>query len=230
MNLPLHLFISCKKEYFKDRGRFGEGGIWMRLERLNQNKFKVILTDEDMSERGISKDDLWKDLPKVRDLFRDMMIEADDVLGFKIDGPVAVEVYTMPAQGMIIIVTKEFSNDPFDIDDFEEGYIEMQVTIDETKEIMYEFSDIEHVIQLCPRLYNISIYGGSLYFYESKYYIVFSDYDFIEEQKEGVVSLLSEFGTPSTLSIVRLQEYGKELITGDAVLRMYRTFYEVMYK
>ncbi len=83
----------------------------MRLERLNTNKFKVFLTFDDMKERGITKEDLWQDLPKVHDLFRDMMLEAANELGFKVDGPIAVEVYAMPAQGMVIIVTKGLPDD-----------------------------------------------------------------------------------------------------------------------
>lgn len=63
----------------------------MRLERLAIDKFKVFLTFDDMDERGITKEDLWQDVPKVHDLFRDMMLEADDELGFKVDGPIAVD-------------------------------------------------------------------------------------------------------------------------------------------
>lgn len=196
----------------------------MRLERLNTNKFKVFLTFDDMKERGITKEDLWQDLPKVHDLFRDMMLEADDELGFKVDGPIAVEVYAMPAQGMVIIVTKGIPDDHFDEEGFEEGYIEMQVTLDETDEIFYEFGDIEDVIALSSRLYSLGVIGGALFSFEMRYYLKFDEFDVDEVEEEAFVALLSEFGNPSTVSSYRVEEYGKELMSSEAILRLYMTF------
>lgn len=200
-----------------------EEGDRMRLERLNTNKFKVFLTYDDMRERGLTKEDLWQDLPKVHDLFRDMMHEADDELGFKVDGPIAVEVYAMPAQGMIIIVSKSDADD-FDEEGFEEGYIEMQVTLDETDDIFYEFDNIEDVIALTSRLYPFGIRGGSLYAFENRYFIRFDEFDFDMNNEEAFVALLSEFGTPSTVSSHRVEEYGKEIIMYEAMQRLYVHF------
>ncbi|MED2244001.1 adaptor protein MecA, partial [Bacillus thuringiensis] len=35
----------------------------MRLERLNYNKIKIFLTFDDLSERGLTKEDLWRNAP-----------------------------------------------------------------------------------------------------------------------------------------------------------------------
>jgi len=83
----------------------------MRLERLNGNKIKIFLTFDDLAERGISKDDLWRNLPKVQQLFRDMIMEADDELGFHADGPIEIEVFSLPAQGLVVIVSKRWDPD-----------------------------------------------------------------------------------------------------------------------
>ncbi|KHF40368.1 genetic competence negative regulator [Halalkalibacter okhensis] len=196
----------------------------MRLERLNTNKFKAFLTFDDMRERGLTKEDLWQDLPKVHDLFRDMILEADDELGFKVDGPIAVEVYAMPAQGMVIIVSKSTSDEDFDEEGFEEGYIEMQVTLDETEDIFYEFADIEDVIALSSRLFPFGIQGGSLYSYKNQYFIKFEEFDVDFVDEETFVALLSEFGNPSTVSSYVVNEYGKRLIKYDSIKELYGTF------
>lgn len=81
----------------------------MRLERLNYNKIKIFLTFDDLSERGLTKEDLWRNAPKVQQLFRDMMQEANTELGFEADGPIAVEVFSLQAQGMVVIVTKKIT-------------------------------------------------------------------------------------------------------------------------
>ncbi|MFC0559848.1 genetic competence negative regulator [Halalkalibacter alkalisediminis] len=198
----------------------------MRLERLNTDKFKAFLTYDDMHERGLTKEDLWQDLPKVHDLFRDMIIEADDELGFKVDGPIAVEVYAMPAQGMVIIVSKSQADDDFDEEGFEEGYIEMQVTLDETDDIFYEFQDIEDVIALSSRLHPFGIKGGKLYSYQNQYFIKFEEYDVDVVDEEAFVALLSEFGSPSTVSSYLVEEYGKKLMKADSILQLYSCFIE----
>ncbi|MFC0472927.1 genetic competence negative regulator [Halalkalibacter kiskunsagensis] len=196
----------------------------MRLERLNTNKFKAFLTFDDMRERGLTKEDLWQDLPKVHDLFRDMILEADDELGFKVDGPIAVEVYAMPAQGMVIIVSKSIGDEEFDEEGFEEGYIEMQVTLDETEDIFYEFEDIEDVIAASSRLFPFGIQGGALYSYKGKYYVKFEEFDVDVVDEDSFVALLSEFGSPSTVSSFLVEEYGKCLMKYDAILELYNTF------
>ncbi|MCM2674305.1 genetic competence negative regulator [Alkalicoccobacillus plakortidis] len=196
----------------------------MRLERLAVDKFKVFLTFDDMHDRGITKEDLWQDVPKVHDLFRDMMLEADDELGFKVDGPIAVEVFAMPAQGMVFIVSKGQADDDFDDEGFEEGYIEMQVTLDETDEIFYELFHFEAAIGLASRLYSFGVKGGKLYSFQNRYFIKFDEFE-IEDVNEGAfISLLAEFGNPSTISSYRVDEYGKQLMADNAVESLYHYF------
>ncbi|MDQ0205884.1 genetic competence negative regulator [Alkalicoccobacillus murimartini] len=196
----------------------------MRLERLAVDKFKVFLTFDDMHDRGITKEDLWQDVPKVHDLFRDMMLEADDELGFKVDGPIAVEVFAMPAQGMVFIVSKGQADDDFDDEGFEEGYIEMQVTLDETDEIFYELFHFEAAIGLASRLYSFGVKGGKLYSFQDRFFIKFEEQE-IEDVNEGAfIALLAEFGNPSTISSYRVDEYGKRLMETDAIKQLYDYF------
>lgn len=196
----------------------------MRLERLNYDKIKIFLTFDDLSERGITKEELWQDIPKVHQLFRDMMLEASDELGFEADGPIAVEVFSLPAQGMVIIVTK--SNYDEDIEEFDDGYIEMEVTLDESEEIIYEFENIEDVISLAPRLASFGVPSGSLLYFENKYYLTFEEKDVFDIDTDAFIALLSEFGNPSTITIFRLNEYGKKLLNGNAIEELYRNFYK----
>ncbi|WP_059103525.1 genetic competence negative regulator [Shouchella shacheensis] len=198
----------------------------MRLERLAIDKFKVFLTFDDMNERGITKEDLWQDVPKVHDLFRDMMLEADDELGFKVDGPIAVEVFAMPAQGMVFIVTKGSQMDEFEDDTFDDGYIEMQVTVDETDEVFYEFDQFEAVLGLAARLKDLAITGGELHSYNHHFFLRFHDEEIKESNEETLIALLSEFGNPATISSYRVHEYGKCLMEKDAITQLCHYFYK----
>lgn len=196
----------------------------MRLERLNYDKIKIFLTFDDLSERGITKEEMWQDIPKVHQLFRDMMLEANDELGFEADGPIAVEVFSLPAQGMVIIVTKSYNDE--EIEEFDDGYIEMEVTLDESEEIIYEFKNIEDVISLAPRLSSFGVPTGSLLYFETKYYLTFEEKDVLDIDTDTFIALLSEYGNPSTITIFRLNEYGKKLLNGNAIEQLYRNFYK----
>lgn len=192
----------------------------MRLERLNSDKIKIFLTFDDLQERGLSKDDLWSNLPKVQDLFREMIMEADDELGFQADGPIEVEVFSLPAQGMVIVVSKSLDTDFIDEDD---EFIEMQVTLDESDEILYRFNDIEDVISLSAKCQTLGETGGRLYVYDNKYYLEFTDLD-VSTEWEVFVAVLAEYGQPSTLTHHRLAEYGKCLMDEKALQHLYDTF------
>ncbi|MBC6975581.1 genetic competence negative regulator [Bacillus sp. Xin] len=193
----------------------------MRLERLNYNKIKIFLTFDDLSERGLTKEDLWKNAPKVQQLFRDMMQEANKELGFEADGPIAVEVFSLQAQGMVVIVTKE-NHETDTEDEFRDEFIEMQVTLDESEHILYEFATFEDVITLASRLYNLGVTGGKLYTWDGRFYL------WIEEEpallKADIIAILAEYGNSSTATIYRIIEYGKELMDSQAIQQIYKYF------
>jgi len=195
----------------------------MRLERLAYDKIKIFLTYDDLNERGITKEELWQDVPKVHRLFREMIMEADDELGFKVDGPIAVEVFSLPAQGMVVIVTKGSAESDFE-DDYNDEYIEMQVTLDESDEVFYEFRSFEDVIGLSKRLINVGILGGTLYSFQSQFYLKFDEEEFAEYELDSLVALLAEFGNPSTITSYRVMEYGKQIMHSTAIEQLNHYF------
>lgn len=194
----------------------------MRLERLTYNKIKVFLTLDDLHERGISKEEMWEDLPKVHELFRDMMLEADDELGFKADGPIAVEVFSLPAQGMVVIVTKSQADN--DEEEYDDDFLELQVTMDISDDVFYEFTSFEHIISLAGRLLPLGTAGGEIHYFEGRYYLSFEETDYENIDVDMFVALLSEFGNPSTITKWRVKEYGKPIMKNRAMEQVDRYF------
>ncbi len=194
----------------------------MRLERLNYNKIKIFLTFDDLIERGLTKEDLWHDSLKVHQLFRDMIEEASEELGFEANGPIAVEVFSLQAQGMVVIVTKDIDGQDMD-DDFSDDYIEMQVTVDESDDLFYEFQTFEDVIQLSSRLVSLDIMGGRLYSFNERFYLLFEE-DILQDS-ENFIAILAEFGNSATLTKYRVHEYGKLLIEEEAIKEIYNYFF-----
>jgi adapter protein MecA 1/2 len=192
----------------------------MRLERLTANKIKIFLTSDDLFERGLSKEDIWKDSIKWNQLFHDLLEEASEEFDVDIQGSVAVEIFSLQAQGMIMIITMDES-----IEDEEllyDGFIEMQVRVEGCEDLLYEFEQFEDIIGLCKRLFSLNINGGTLYSLNNRYYFLLDTLDAANNEKAA--SLLSEFGNASILSSHVLAEYGKMIADHNAVETINRFF------
>lgn len=194
----------------------------MRLERLTDNKIKIFLTVDDLSDRGLTKEDIYKDSLKWHQLFHDMLEEASEEFDIEIIGSVAVEIFSLQAQGMVMIVTMIEQDE--DEEQFDDGIIEMQVTVDGSEDILFKFENIEDVIQLAKRLMQSGITGGSLHFMEDHYYILMNG--IAPEDADKTVSLMAEYGVPSILSVHRLVEYGNEIMEERTVETLVHYFYK----
>ena len=192
----------------------------MRLERLNYNKLKVFLTYDDLTERGLTKEDLWTDTFKVKQLFREMIEQASQELNFEPTNSLSVEVFSLQAQGMVVFVTKQYEEETsygeFDEDEFED-FIEMQVMLDESEDMFFEFDSFEDVIQLTKRMSNFYDTDSVLYSFEKRFYMLL-DYHMLSPSEVGnMIAVLAEYGNPSTITKHRVNEYGKILVEKRAL-------------
>ncbi|MEB4867611.1 genetic competence negative regulator [Priestia megaterium] len=192
----------------------------MRLERLNYNKLKVFLTYDDLKERGLTKEDLWTDTFKVKQLFREMIEQASQELNFEPTNSLSVEVFSLQAQGMVVFVTKQYEEETsygeFDEDEFED-FIEMQVMLDESEDMFFEFDSFEDVIQLTKRMSNFYDTDSVLYSFEKRFYVLL-DYHMLSRAEVGnMIAVLAEYGNPSTITKHRVNEYGKILVEKRAL-------------
>ncbi|WP_017184941.1 genetic competence negative regulator [Alkalibacillus haloalkaliphilus] len=188
----------------------------MRLERISVNQFKIFLTYDDLNDRGYSKEDLWNNLPKANQLFQDMLYEASEELEMDLDGMLVVRVHMLQAQGMIIVVTQNEG-------ETDDEYIELKVTMDESKEIMFSFDSIEPIIQLSRTLQNQDV-EASVYQYDQRYYMKVFDQRLLSKKREDLISIMSEFGAPSTVTSYVLEEYGVEIVKNNAIEVMNKYF------
>jgi adapter protein MecA 1/2 len=195
----------------------------MRVERLGGDKVRFFLTLDDLMDRGIEKEDMWRDIPKVHELFNDMMEHAYQELGFEIAGPLAVEVFALPAQGMVVVVTRgnvpKSENDDYDGSDV----YELEVTMEESDRIAFRFSDFEYLVQAALRLEPLVKQAGQVYSYKNSYYLLFGD-EIPASRLEGVIAILLEFGEPSTTTDVFLMEYGKVIWKDNAIKEIIHYF------
>lgn len=193
----------------------------MRVEWVSSNQFKIFLPFDDLIERGFTKEDLWNDISTVRSLFTNMMHEASVELDFELEGILLVQVHMMQAQGMHVYVTQkpEESDEEWD-DDF----IEMKVTLDESENLIFSFEQFEDIIQASKSLDKYRLEGGQLYLLDDIYYLYLEDKMINAVNKENIIAILSEYARPSIITIHRLKEYGKPIMISNALSEIKKYF------
>ncbi|MEI7024581.1 genetic competence negative regulator [Paenibacillus sp. y28] len=198
----------------------------MKIERLSQDKIRIFLTFDDLSERGIQKEDMWREVPKVHELFSEMMEQAYSELGFDVTGPLAVEVFSMPAQGMVVIVTKGMQRgDSRDMEeDSDEEVYEMEVTLETSDTISYMFRDFEHVVQAAKALHALDVICGAMYSYKDRWFLQMEPAELEEQRVATVIAVLSEYGEAASVTEAVLQEYGKTIFTAEAIKQLVQYF------
>ncbi|WP_188206039.1 adaptor protein MecA [Alkalibacillus aidingensis] len=189
----------------------------MRLERISVNQFKIFLTYDDLKDRGYSREDLWNNLPKANQLFQDMLYEASEELEMDLDGMLMVRVHMLQAQGMIIVVTQDESTN-------DDEYIELKVTMDESKELMFAFDSFESIIQVSKTLRTKQSLKTTIFQLDGDYFMMISGESLSSDERDDLISIMSEFASPSTVTSHILQEYGSVIVKDRAIEVMNQYF------
>lgn len=87
----------------------------MKIEKLNDNQIRCTLTSADLANRKIKLSELAYGTEKARNLFQDMMAEANEQFGFNYDNaPLMVEAIPVSPDSIVLIITKV--DDPQELD------------------------------------------------------------------------------------------------------------------
>jgi len=80
----------------------------MKIEKINDNQIKFLLSNEDLRDRNIRLDELAYGSEKAQELFREIMERAGNECNFHAgsDTPLVIEAIPMNRDGIMIIVTK----------------------------------------------------------------------------------------------------------------------------
>ncbi|MEH6942099.1 adaptor protein MecA [Bacillus sp. JJ722] len=215
----------------------------MEIERINEHTVKFYISYVDIEERGFDRDEIWYNRDRSEELFWEMMDEIHHEEEFAIEGPLWIQVQALD-KGLEIMVTKaQFTKDgsnleipiaddkvkELPVDERIESLLDQHFQVkpenneDEATEYdldvlecMIRFQDFEDVISLSKRD-GLEGFKSSLYSFENKYYLYveFEEEEMDEGFIDNTLSILLEYGVESSLTIHRIQEYGKEIIAED---------------
>lgn len=94
----------------------------MRIERISENQIRCTLTKSDLEEHELLLNDLAFGGDRAKELFRDLMAQASDELGFEADNiPLMIEAVPVSSEKIVLIITKMDS--PEELDDRFSKYI-----------------------------------------------------------------------------------------------------------
>ncbi len=209
----------------------------MKIEKINDNQIKFLLTNEDLREREIKLSELAQGSEKAQAFFRDIMTEAMLDCGFDASNtPLMIEAMPVTMDTVMIIVSKVNKDVEIDkvislspkslderkyklseikkIDDFKE-YNE---NIDDEDEIyIYSFKNLDDIISLSSRLYETYNGKNVLYKYQDRYFLSLqNNISFISD----IETILSEYGEKHISNIISkyyLDEHGEIIIKDNAL-------------
>ncbi|WP_144553662.1 adaptor protein MecA [Bacillus sp. X1(2014)] len=222
----------------------------MEIERINENTVKFYISYGDIEERGFDREEIWYNRERSEELFWEMMDEVHDEEEFVIEGPLWIQVQALD-KGLEILVTKaQLSKDgqkfelPIPNDKLKDLPVDEQIDEildhhfnpnhsdeedilleEETLEFLIGFKDFEDVISLSNRA-GLDDLVTKLYHFEGKYYLFteFPEDLFEEDEIDDILSILLEYGFETQLTIHRIQEYGKEIISENVFAEIRKHF------
>lgn len=184
----------------------------MKLERISANKIKYSITFEELTTRGFLQEEIMEDTFVWDVLFDEMIEEAYRLYKMENFGAVAIEIYSLTSQELVLILTLDEEEEECS-EAAEEWLPEEWET---APPAAYRFGDFNKLVNLAEALHSLPLsYGSaSLYAWKNEYFLCFSEESV---QDEGVLGLCSEFGDPSSCTSAYLGEYGQPVIKKNAV-------------
>lgn len=223
-------------------------GYLMEIERINDHTVKFYISYGDIEERGFDREEIWYNRERSEELFWEMMDEMHQEEEFMIEGPLWIQVQALD-KGLEVLVTKaQVSKDgqkfelpiPEDklkdlpVDDKIEELLDQHFSVknsesgndDQSLEFLIAFQDFEDLISLSNRNVLDSL-TTKLYSHEGKYYLYveFLEEEFDEEEIDNSLSLLLEYGHETQMTIYRLEEYGKLIMSEDVFGQVRKYFH-----
>ncbi|QAS51615.1 adaptor protein MecA [Halobacillus litoralis] len=182
------LFWEMMDEVNDQENFQADGPLWIQVQAMDKG-LEVIVTKAQVSQDG-------------------QKLELPDEEGKAIDVPVDEKLESL-------LDDKFHDSEEKSKDDDDEG----QEESDEPLTFTLKFNDFEDIIQLSHYVSPEDSMEQRLFHFEDRYYlyIQFTDEDMSDEVQENILSQLMEYGHESSLTIHRLEEYGKVIFAEQAL-------------
>ena len=203
----------------------------MKIEKLTENKIRVIVNTEDLKENDIDFNLLINRTVENQKLFFEILERAEEELDFHTDGyKLLIEAFSSSDEILVFTITKYLPNDTTNNS---EPIKKKKVSVKRkdinfsNKQIIYSFNSFEEFCDFCSCVnnnINLNITklskNISLYLYNNTYYLVLKNINISYKHLKLFYSIASEFAkllSPSKGFENKLIEHGKVIIKKNAI-------------
>ena len=197
----------------------------MKIEKLTDNKIRIIFNIDDLARKNIDIHSLIKNTDGTQKFFKKLLKEAEKEVGFDAqDSKLLIEAF-ISNDGFFILTFTKITNES------QKKSILPKVKRKKfdlsSKYAIYQFENFNEFCNFCTYLKNSKL-GSlkkfakkiSLYEYNSKYFLVFADIDTEFKDSSLVYVSICEFAKLASNSPCfssRLLEYGKTIYKNNAI-------------
>ncbi|MBQ3145264.1 MAG: adaptor protein MecA [Clostridia bacterium] len=203
----------------------------MQIEKLNENKIRIILNLEDLKEKNIDLHSFMSSSIESQDLFYDMLDAAEREIGFKTkDYKLMIEALAIP-EGKFVLTITRFLPEKEQIKKLKVK--RKNVNLGNNLSI-YMFNGFDDYLEFCnyiQKYLNNDTYAKlnktSLYQYNSKYYLCVNMDNISLDIFKCIHCSIVEFATHITNSDLferKLIEYGKVIFKTNAISECIKAF------
>lgn len=182
-----------------------EGGMAMKLEKINDNQILWSLYKEDLIQNQISLSDFVTGTPKVKEMFREAIRLAEQDLSFQVDG------YILNCR------LKELDEEKITFSITKKEYIP------ETPYLIGEFGSLDEVLDASRLLAREIGLKNELYKFEGSYFLIMQPERKDDKQLTWCTVKLSEFTNVEAVSPNQrafIQEHGECIVRDNALQKL----------
>ena len=199
----------------------------MRFEKLNENKIRIILSNQDLAKNNIDFHDFMADPIESQTLFFNMLNEAEKEIGFITKNyNIKIEALQISGGDFVITITRSLPDDVNVSDIKKKIHVKRKAQSLDTTNAIYcfynfdDFCDFSRLLHKNDIKINAIAKNISLYEYNQYYYVVFSNINLKCPDLKKIFSSITEFATyvnNASLFKSKLAESGKLVIKNNAV-------------
>lgn len=199
----------------------------MKIEKLTDNKIRIIINLDELSEKNIDIHSLAQNNDKVHSLFQTILNEAEKQVGFKVQNcKLLVEAFST-SEGYIVFTLTKYKNEISSENSSKKLKFKRKVLSNSYQNAIYKFNHFDEFCNFCTYCYTSKLSdlknfakNIALYEYNGSYYLVFSNINMEFKYTNLFYTSISEFSNLVSTSLVlksKLGEHGKVIFKGNAI-------------
>ena len=202
----------------------------MRIEKLNDNKIRIFLNTEDLKEKNIDIHTLMSNSIESQDLFIDMLNYAETQIGFKTKNYKLFIEALASSEGNFVFTITRVKPDSANVT-ITKPKIKRQIIVPKKTLSIFRFNSYDDFCSFCNYIctsstndYSNKLKNSSLVLLNNTYYLVLHNPKMALKDFKCFSYITSEFAKSmnnENLLESRLKEYGKTVISKDAIKTCY---------